>query len=96
MLFAGQGLQPVRAKDPAIAAAPQVIVNSEWLSEASGQSKLKADAPTAWVDIMSRWRDHFDVVVEIHGTCESAVAAPGLERVARSKIADIYIAGRPR
>ncbi|WP_271580518.1 hypothetical protein [Bradyrhizobium sp. CCBAU 45389] len=95
MLFAGQGLQPVRAKDPAIAAAPQVIVNSDWLS-ASGQSKLMADAPVPWIDIMSRWRDHFDVVVDIHGSCESTIAATGLERVARSNIADIYIAERPR
>ncbi|QDW36943.1 hypothetical protein FFI89_007205 [Bradyrhizobium sp. KBS0727] len=95
-LFAGQGLQPVRARDAAIAAAPQAIVNSEWLSGTSGQLKLKADAPAAWANVISHWRDRFDVVVDLHGTCESAIAAPGLERVARSKIADIYIAERPK
>ncbi|WFU22273.1 hypothetical protein QA649_29875 [Bradyrhizobium sp. CB1717] len=95
-LFAGQGLQPVRARDPAIAAAPQAIVNSEWLSEASGRSKLEAEAPVAWVNLISHWRDRFNVVVDIHGTCESTIPATGLERVARSNIADIYIAERPR
>ncbi|MDP2354554.1 MAG: hypothetical protein Q8M31_00620 [Beijerinckiaceae bacterium] len=95
-LFAGQGMQPVHARDPAIAAAPQAIVNSEWLSEGSGQSKLKADAPAAWSNVISHWRDRFGVVISIHGTCEGAIAVPGLERVARSKIADVYIAERPR
>jgi hypothetical protein len=95
-LFAGQGMQPVRARDPALAAAPQVIVNSDWLTGAAAQSKADADAPAAWAGVIEHWRDRFDVVVDIHGDCESAVAAPALERVSRSKIADVYITPRPR
>jgi hypothetical protein len=89
-LFAGQGMQPVRARDPAIAAAPQTIVNSDWLTGAAAQSLA------AWGPVIAHWRDRFGVVVDIHGACESAVVAPALERVARSKIADVYIADRPR
>ncbi|MET3837963.1 hypothetical protein ABIE49_000041 [Bradyrhizobium sp. OAE829] len=93
-LFAGLGMQPVRAVDPAIAAAPQAIVSSDWLTGAAAQSKADADTLAAWADVISNWRDRFDVVVDIHGACESAVAAPALKRVARSKIADVYIANR--
>ncbi|MEH2704083.1 hypothetical protein DXU06_04865 [Bradyrhizobium elkanii] len=92
-LFAGQGLQPLRARDPAVAAAPQTIAKSEWLTE-TAQSKTEMLAEQA--DVIAHWRDHFNVVVDIHGTCASAVTAPGLERVANSKIADVYIASRPR
>ena len=74
----------------AIAAAPQAIVSSDWLTRAAAQSKADADTLAAWADVTSNWRDRFDV----HGACESAVAAPALECVARSNIADVYIANR--
>ncbi|MBR0875481.1 hypothetical protein JQ633_34365 [Bradyrhizobium tropiciagri] len=92
-LFAGQGLQPLRARDPAIAAAPQTIAKSEWLMETA---QSKADLLALGAGVIAHWRDHFNVVVDIHGTCQSAVTAPGLERVASSRIADVYIASRPR
>ncbi|MCC8940620.1 hypothetical protein H8A99_30300 [Bradyrhizobium sp. Arg68] len=88
-LFAGQGLQPLRARDPAVAAAPQTIAKSQWLTETA---QSKAEMLAAGAGAIAHWRDVFNVVVEIHGSCESAVTAPGLERIASSRIADVYIA----
>ena len=82
-LFSGQGMQPIRPNDPMLENAPQMAMNESWLTTAF-------DA-RPWTDAFVHWRDHFDVVVDIHGPCASELRIPGLERVARSAIGDVYL-----
>ncbi len=81
-LFSGRGMQPIRARDEKLEIAPQMAMSESWLT-ASYDGR-------PWTEAFARWRDHFDVVVDIHGACASDLHVPGLERVARSAIADVY------
>ncbi len=82
-LFSGRGMQPIRARDEKLDIAPQMAMSESWLT-ASFDGR-------PWTEAFARWRDHFDVVVDIHGACASDLQVPGLERVARSAIGDVYL-----
>jgi hypothetical protein len=88
-LFADPGMQPIRPRDPALAAAPKMAMSSDWLNP-EDRPRLGPLLPSPWAEAFLHWRDHFDTVVLLHGRCEGRLDVPGLERVGVSTVADVY------
>ncbi len=88
-LFADPGMQPIRVRDPALAAAPKLAMSSRWL-EPEDRALLGALLARPWADPFVHWRDHFDTVVSLHGVCHGRIDAPGLERIGGSALVDVY------
>jgi hypothetical protein len=88
-LFADPGMQPIRARDPALAAAPKIVMSSRWL-EPDDRAPLGALLEQPWADTFVHWRDHFDTVISLHGVCYGRVDSPELKWVAGSPVADVY------
>lgn len=89
LLFAARGMQPIRSRDEKLAAAPPAEISSLWLTE-EGRAHISSGPAAPWADVFLNWRDHFDVVVHVHGTCAGELKVPGLELAARSAFADVY------
>jgi hypothetical protein len=88
-LFADSGMQPVRPRDAAMAAAPKMAMSSSWLSP-EGRAPLGKLADAEWAQPYVHWREHFDTIVAMHGKCDGKLDEPGLERVSASAAADVY------
>jgi hypothetical protein len=89
LLFALSGMQPIRSRDEKLAIAPPAEMSSSWLTE-EGTSRLADGPQKPWAGAFLHWRDHFDVVVDVHGECGGDLEVPGLELAARSAFADVY------
>jgi len=88
-LFADSGMQPIRPRDEALAGAPKIAISSAWLTPV-GRAPLGESAGEPWAQAYVHWREHFDMVVAMHGRCAFALDIPGLDRIAASPLADVY------
>jgi hypothetical protein len=88
-LFADPGMQPVRFRDPSLAATPKMAMSSWWLLPET-RARLGGLAESPWAGPFLNWRDHFDTIVSLHGRCDGRLDVPGLKRVGVSAVADVY------
>jgi hypothetical protein len=88
-LFTGRGMQPVQFRDPSFARVPWDAIDASFLKEGA-RGQTGADGRARSGKAMADWRERFNIVAAMHGSCGWRPEDAELQRIASGETADIY------